>query len=64
MAAKITDRAISLHTISVPGYYRSETNSILMFTDKELSKYLQYGKVECAASDLKNSNKQHQFETK
>lgn len=64
MAAKITDRAISLNTIQTPVDHRNEALSILLYNDKDLSKYLQYGKQECAASDLKNPNKQHQFETK
>lgn len=60
--ARINDQVI--------GYYlegkrnKSDPLSILLYGDNEIKKYLKYGKQECAASDLKNPNKQHQFETK
>ena len=67
MAVKITDRAIDMrYATPIPASCRSATDPecILFYDEKGIKKYLQYGKIECAASDLNNSNKQHQFETK
>lgn len=54
----------------VIGYYlegkrnKSDLLFILLYGDNEIKKYLKYGKQECAASDLNNPAKQHQFKVK
>lgn len=67
MAVKITDRAIDMrYAIPIPASCRPEIEPecILFYDEKGIEKYLKFGKQECAASDLNNPAKQHQFKAK
>lgn len=62
--AKINDQVIAYHVEPSGKSYRSDLVSMIQYDENELKKYLQYGKQDCAASDLYNSTKQHQFKAK